>query len=979
MGTTWPFAGREQELGHLLRLSRDPTAQGVLLAGPPGVGKSALAERLAGPRTGRMAGLLGGGLAIRAARALRDVPGGALATVIGGGGDSLARSALEHGGEVARAGSADTAHPAGTVEWYGEQVLRHSPAGLLLVDDAHLLDRPSAEVVAALVRAGRIRLVATVCPDEADTRPAGSGCVTGDHPTGRSGVTGPCSTGPTGMAGPCLIGAGGMTGTRPTGRTEGTHAGPTGIFEGADDGLALGAGEAGNCPTGCSEVVGGCPARCSEAGPCPIVGLWRDGWLRRFEVEPFSGADVAAVLAAALNGPVEDAAVARLAEITGGNALWLREVVEAARASGALQETDGVWRLAEDPAAGWGPGDLVERRVGALPADVGEVLEYAAFGEPIGVRTLAALCSDTAVQEALSHGVITVTAEGPEVITQPSPPPYTTPPTHPSGSTPPTHPSGSAPPEPPPHTAPPEPHAIPPEPPLHTAPQEPHAIPPEPHAIPPEPSPHTIPLARPLYVARPAHPLYGEAARSRCPVERRRDRYARLVAEAGACRSEDEARIAAWRLAGGLEADPGVLLGACELAGAVHDHQAAVRLARAALRAGGGTEAAIDLAATLSEAGDPRQAHEVLLRAEGHSRVPGDEAERVRLAVARARNLAWGLNRLGDALDLLTTTRKEVRNTGRRRDLDLKRAELLAEAARPEEALSLSDRLPGQDGMAKTRALALCHAGRTTEAVAVVQTTLRAHHPDAPPRTVDVLRGEGPGTSLYTTWALCGYFSGDLDIITGAIASMRHGWPGRSEQILARGRLAMLTGDLGAALLILRTPAGYETPLEAAERMAAYAMVQALRGDAAGARASLGAARVPVSWTALRHWRALAEVWVEAAAGGRSRAVELALGHAEECREGGPTSFEAVALHDAVRLGAPVSALPRLDELTTLHDGPRVRLASRHADALAGGDAAGLAEVAAGFDAVGLRLFGTEVRTQARTLRNGAPLRWRPA
>ncbi|MEV4084929.1 ATP-binding protein, partial [Nonomuraea fuscirosea] len=47
MGTSWPFAGREQELGHLLRLARDPTAQGVLVTGPPGAGKSALAARLA--------------------------------------------------------------------------------------------------------------------------------------------------------------------------------------------------------------------------------------------------------------------------------------------------------------------------------------------------------------------------------------------------------------------------------------------------------------------------------------------------------------------------------------------------------------------------------------------------------------------------------------------------------------------------------------------------------------------------------------------------------------------------------------------------------------------------------------------------------------------------------------------------------------------------------------------------------------------
>ncbi|MEV4178186.1 ATP-binding protein [Nonomuraea sp. NPDC049709] len=787
MGTTWPFAGRGEELGHLLRLACDPTAQGVLLAGPPGAGKTALATHLTEQLP---AGRLGGVLTIRAATALRDVPGGALTT------------SIPPDPGTARSPAPGTACAAAeTVERCGERLLRNAGAAVVTVDDAHLLDRHSAEVVATLVRTGRVRLIATVCSEE------------------------------------------------------------------ALDG--------------------------------PVVELWRDGRLRRFEVEPLREVDVAAVLAAALDGRVDGAAVARLAEITGGNALWLRETVQLARAAGALQRTGGVWRLTGEPPAARGPEELVDRRVGALPSEVGEVLEYAAFGEPVGVTTLAALCSGTAVREAAEDGLITVAAEG----------------------------RGE--------------------------------------------------------VVRPAHPLYGSAARERCPRERRDDRYARLVAAVEADGSGDSAVLAGWRLAGGLEADPGPLLGACRLAGGVHDHPAAIRLGRAAVRAGGGTGAAVGLAAALEDAGQPHQAQAVLLRAE--ERWTGDDRDRVRLAVARAENLAWGLDRLGDALDLLATTRKEVPDPGPRREADAARAILLAEAARADEALRLIGRARGTDEglragsgavtaarVAGARALALCHAGRTGEAAGAVQDAARAE--------------EGPGrpyTSPYATSAMCGCFSGDLDLTARAIAAMRrpageHGWPGRNEQALAQGRLAMLRGELGAALLILRTAARRETPQDAAERMAAYAMAQALHGDAAGARMSLEAARGRATWTALRHWTALAEVWAEAASGGPSRAVELALAHAEECREGGPASFEAIALHDAVRLGAPTSALPRLSELAAVLDGPRVRLAVRHARALAEGDAAALAEVAAGFDATGLRLFGTEARAQAKALRDGTRPGWRP-
>ncbi|WP_106250108.1 ATP-binding protein [Nonomuraea fuscirosea] len=1200
MGTSWPFAGREQELGHLLRLARDPTAQGVIVTGPPGAGKSALAARLAVR--------LGGAFTVRASRALRDVPGGSPPLAYG--------TASGCGGTMASAGG--TGHCGGRTEHAGLESeggggCRCSPGieVLTLVDDAHLLDSHSAEVLAALVRARRIRLIATVCSE--------------------------------------------------------------------------------------------------EDGGGPVVGSWRDGRLRRFELDPLGKADMAAVLATALNGPADDTVVTTLAELTGGNALWLRELVHAMRTSGALQQAGGVWRLSGDPPPAYGPADLVDHRVGSLPDGAGSVLEYATFGEPIGVRTLAGLCSEAAVLEALELGVIEVTHEARGKVARPVHPLYgeaararcpaerrtqryadlvaavesdLESPAETAIGTGVTH-GGQL-------TA--------------QAAAGPTMVTPmkATTGVTMEATSNTTPEAtleaalETTLGATAGAPLGTTAAGAAVEASSQ---------AVEARRSCDAARVAAWRLAGGLRADAGTLAGACRLAEAVHDHASAIRLGRAAMREGGGAGAAIELAAALNGAGQPNQAHAVLSAAADARHARRDDQERVRLTLARARTLAWGLDRLGDALDLLSTTRKDLRDpeprpdpdpartspprllaarhspdetnldqagpphqsttdrteppdetdpdrahapdetnldrgsslhrtaaqqmtlsneteadpatlgwrselegSALRHELDVERVRLLAEAARPEEALraveqlssdskppctkgrppqrsrcsqgpapstSLSDgqpsRAPGpigspandhpsqiaqpttsltddhttgtitpppndhsthttgpiappatdhtrqsaqptrrsthdhtthtagaitppaDDRVSLALALALCHQGRTDEAVAVLRDVLpavQAGKPQKPPRPQEsplthssppheqgpAHAGNGlaeteptpPWTSAHMTWALCGWFAGDLVAVERAIASMGPGWPGTSEQALARARLALLRGELGAALFLLRAPARHETPLAAAERRTAYAMAQALRGDAAGARASLDmsearepfaatearaslgaaerptslnarralaspdategrqslgvtgalaspdaveeraslnatgalvspntvegrasldvtgtalspdAARVPVTWTALRHWVALAEVWVNAAAGRRSRAVDLALAHAEECRAGGSSSFEAVALHDAVRLGAPVSALPRLAVLAATHDGLRVRLALRHAEALAGADADALTAVADDYGAAGLWLFASEAEAQAKALQAGSAPSWRP-
>ena len=99
--------------------------------------------------------------------------------------------------------------------------------------------------------------------------------------------------------------------------------------------------------------------------------------------------------------------------------------------------------------------------------------------------------------------------------------------------------------------------------------------------------------------------------RRRCPVSRTRRLQAHLadlLEQVGARRRDDLLRVAVWRLDSGTAQDPALLLGAAAQAFARYDVPLATRLARAALDAGGGFDAAELLATILMFADRPDEA-----------------------------------------------------------------------------------------------------------------------------------------------------------------------------------------------------------------------------------------------------------------------------------------------------------------------------------------------------------------------------------
>lgn len=143
-----------------------------------------------------------------------------------------------------------------------------------------------------------------------------------------------------------------------------------------------------------------------------MTALWKDGHLQRLELQALSVEDTAALLEAALDGPVLSTTAHRLWSITRGNLLYLRQLFDGERETGRLQQVEGVWRWSGSPHLSPSLVELVQERIGALSEAERSVVELLAFGEPLGVALLAQLVDADVVERVEARGLIEVAVDG---------------------------------------------------------------------------------------------------------------------------------------------------------------------------------------------------------------------------------------------------------------------------------------------------------------------------------------------------------------------------------------------------------------------------------------------------------------------------------------------------------------------------------------------------------------------------------------
>jgi len=615
-----------------------------------------------------------------------------------------------------------------------------------------------------------------------------------------------------------------------------------------------------------------------DGAPIPpaVQEIWKVAQFDRLDLAPLSLDETATLLSATLEGSVDADAAERLWKLTRGNALYLRNIVEQEVADGRLVNEHGSWRWIGDPIMPPGLVELIESRIGDLPAPVSDVIDLLAIGEPIELGALTRITDAAAVEEAETRGLITLEPAG----------------------------SGIA--------------------------------------------------------VRVAHPLYGRVRRRRAAHSRLRRLRGLVASELAASSDGDDVRVIVRRatlsLESDLKPDAVLLLRAAHGAVWLADLALADRLAEAAIHAGAGPEPNFVRAHALSWLGRGEEAEAVLAEVPISQLSEGDRA---RLAFLRASNTLWALGDPERAKELIEEASR-VTPPEARTYIDAFLTVYWFATDQPDEAVQASKNLALEDlpvvGAEIAWALAQisADAGHTAEAVAAADAghTVATRALDAPHMRFNIADAE------VSALLLAGQVTDALEVAERTRQQAAH-LPGAAQLLGAAvaGRAALGAGDLHSACSLLGQaveglseshPIGwgyrYNVP-----RTTALAM-RGLTDEAAAALAALD--NVQRRFRSLDYERSLARAWVAAAQGAASEAITLSRSAAERARATGRFAAEVLCLQTATQFGDRTSA-PRLRELESVVEGPRVGLAARFAAAISEGDGAELSSVSQEFERMG--------------------------
>jgi hypothetical protein len=145
-----------------------------------------------------------------------------------------------------------------------------------------------------------------------------------------------------------------------------------------------------------------------EPIPAAVQEIWKVGRFDRVDLPPLTLDETTSLLSTALGGSVDPDAALRLWQLTRGNALYLRTIVEQEIADGRIVAQRGYWRWIGDPVMPHGLVAVIEARIGALPAGVSDVVDVLAVGEPTELAALRRITDPAAVEEADIRGLVAV-------------------------------------------------------------------------------------------------------------------------------------------------------------------------------------------------------------------------------------------------------------------------------------------------------------------------------------------------------------------------------------------------------------------------------------------------------------------------------------------------------------------------------------------------------------------------------------------
>lgn len=481
------------------------------------------------------------------------------------------------------------------------------------------------------------------------------------------------------------------------------------------------------------------------------------------------------------------------------------------------------------------------------------------------------------------------------------------------------------------------------------------------------------------HVARLAHPVYEEVIQSAMPRTRMR-RVMRQLADGlesvGARRREDVLRLALWRLDGGGAADASLFIKAATEALATFDAELAERLARAAMHETGGVAAPLLLGRALS--GQQRIADAEAAFAQAAAAASADD-EIAEIALARANLLYFRSGRMADATKTLVDALASVTDPDWRDELEALLVLFKAGAGQLRPVAEAGRRIARRPG-ARPRtvvhtlvysSIANVMLGRFAEAVEQVDIGL-AHVP--------AVRSELP-------------LSGEMLAINRVMANAYAGRLGRALALGGDGHRAALEGGAPEVVAMWSMNVGecqlLAGDIEKALELVLASLAVTRSADPFGVR-GIGAsvASICASWLGQhnlarslldeivdhglaidvrsRIWSDRASAWLRLEEVGAAATAAQLVDQAERAAADTHLVWAAWQLHDAVRIGPPELARPRLAALAERVGGEMVPTMALHALALASADGLQLERVASAFERMGSRLFAAEAAAQAQ-------------
>jgi DNA-binding CsgD family transcriptional regulator len=663
--------------------------------------------------------------------------------------------------------------------------------------------------------------------------------------------------------------------------------------------------------------------------PSPLAALERDGLVRRVRLDPIGDTAVARLAAEVVGGPVEPVLVRAVRAAVGGAPAAIVDVLRAAAAEQAIAPVGRVWRQQQPLPVPATLVDRVARSLYDLDPDDLAAADALALAGRLPLEVAAAVVGDAALDRLERQGVVVV--EG-----------------------------GSG-----------QPHVA-------------RFVDPAVRTV-RAASMSTLRSARIVPELRAALAAWREAPAARslagggvggAPVGSTTQAgltalEASLALQAGIVPTADDA-VTASRAA--VEAGDPVL---------------AEAVCRAALRAG---EADVGLVVTLGEIlmslGRNLEAETVLGDVQ-----PGDDQERALVAMARAVNFAFHLDRVHDARSLMDTTLAELAEEAWAAELRGVRGVVELFLGRAAEALAsvspfLDDGSSRQFVEAATAAgPALVVQGRHLDAAELADRALQARL-----ALGDQPLLSGPGLhALVRSLALAeaGEFA-DADRLSLFVAAAAVEIGDRNGQMWAGvigGRSLLSQGRFREALQAFETAASAATDLNLVPHLrwarGGAVLAAAQTGDPELTRQMVDAldACPPTELGLMASELERARAWSAIASGDLRTGSDRLLAAADAAAMSGESGLEILALHDLVRIGN-ASQVDRLDRVASAVQGPLSGLRAAHGRALAAGDVRGLGEVAERFESIGALVFAAEAANRASwaARRAGDPAaaeRWR--